>query len=188
MYLKILGCIGIVAATSGYGYSKGLEYQKQIEDTGELRCVILQLAQEIQYTCAPLAQVCEAVSVRSGRVYRIWLEHLSGELEREAYCRGMEEERTDKPGEKRRFADIWEEGCRKDLKSLALGKEESLRLYEIGMQLGSLNKNMEQQVFQQYAEFLEEKRARLLVGISEKRRICNLLGFTAGIFLLILIL
>lgn len=40
MYLKMVGCLGIVAATSGYGYSRGMEYQRQITDTGELQRVI----------------------------------------------------------------------------------------------------------------------------------------------------
>ncbi len=37
VYLKMVGCLGIVAATSGYGYSRGMEYQRQITDTGELQ-------------------------------------------------------------------------------------------------------------------------------------------------------
>ena len=46
----------------------------------------------------------------------------------------------------------------------------------------------ETQIFLQYAEFLEEKRGGLLKEIQEKRRLCNLLGVTAGLFLTILIL
>ena len=56
------------------------------------------------------------------------------------------------------------------------------------MQLGSLDKKQETQIFLQYAEFLEEKRGGLLKEIQEKRRLCNLLGVTAGLFLTILIL
>ena len=61
-------------------------------------------------------------------------------------------------------------------------------LHELGMQLGSLDKKQETQIFLQYAEFLEEKRGGLLKEIQEKRRLCNLLGVTAGLFLTILIL
>ena len=46
----MVGCLGIVAATSGYGYSRGMEYQRQITDTGELQRVIRQLAGEMEYT------------------------------------------------------------------------------------------------------------------------------------------
>ncbi len=76
MYLKMVGCLGIVAATSGYGYSRGMEYQRQITDTGELQRVIRQLAGEMEYTYAPLAQVCASVSedaVRTtGSGWNIW--------------------------------------------------------------------------------------------------------------------
>lgn len=34
-----------------------------------------------------------------------------------------------------------------------------VRLHELGMQLGSLDKKQETQIFLQYAEFLEEKEA-----------------------------
>ena len=149
MYLKMVGCLGIVAATSGYGYSRGMEYQRQITDTGELQRVIRQLAGEMEYTYAPLAQVCASVSRRCSQNYR---------------C------------------------CESDLECLLLGREERVRLHELGMQLGSLDKKQETQIFLQYAEFLEEKRGGLLKEIQEKRRLCNLLGVTAGLFLTILIL
>ena len=154
----MVGCLGIVAATSGYGYSRGMEYQRQITDTGELQRVIRQLAGEMEYTYAPLAQVCASVSRRCSQNYRIWLEHLAKELEMPS----------------RSLAIIWERCCESDL--------------ELGMQLGSLDKKQETQIFLQYAEFLEEKRGGLLKEIQEKRRLCNLLGVTAGLFLTILIL
>ncbi|MFQ9344798.1 MAG: stage III sporulation protein AB [Coprococcus sp.] len=72
VYLKMVGCLGIVAATSGYGYSRGMEYQRQITDTGELQRVIRQLAGEMEYTYAPLARVCASVSRRCSQNYRIW--------------------------------------------------------------------------------------------------------------------
>ena len=68
------------------------------------------------------------------------------------------------------------------------GREERVRLHELGIQLGSLDKKQEMQIFLQYAEFLEEKRGGLLKEIQEKRRLCNLLGVTAVLFLTILIL
>ena len=60
----------------------GMEYQRQITDTGELQRVIRQLAGEMEYTYAPLAQVCASVSRRCSQNYRIWLEHLAKELEK----------------------------------------------------------------------------------------------------------
>lgn len=225
MYLKLTGCLVIVAATSGYGYSRGLEYQRQITDTGELERVIRQLAGEMEYTYAPLSQVCASVSRRCSPVYRSWLEHLAKELEvaaiwkpqmeesmrwqrkssqtdglqKEAEQTGRRQEEPEQSEKKmswqmesgcpvRRLATIWEESCKKELAGLIIGKEERLRLQELGMQLGSLDKKQETQIFRQYAELLEEKRSSLLRNIQEKRRLCNLLGIMAGIFWTILIL
>ena len=54
----MVGCLGIVAATSGYGYSRGMEYQRQITDTGELQRVIRQLAGEMECTTRPGMRFC----------------------------------------------------------------------------------------------------------------------------------
>ena len=88
----------------------------------------------------------------------------------------------------KRIGDAVKKSCESDLECLLLGREERVRLHELGMQLGSLDKKQETQIFLQYAEFLEEKRGGLLKEIQEKRRLCNLLGVTAGLFLTILIL
>ena len=184
MYLKLIGCLGIVMATSGYGYSRGMEYQRQITDTGELQRVIRQLAGEMEYTCAPLSQVCASTSRRCSRIYRYWLEHLSKELELSTVWETQI--KREQPG--RSLATIWEESCKSDLGSLMIGKEERFCLQELGLQLGSLDKKQEAQIFFRYAEFLEEKRGSLLKNIQEKQRLCNLLGITAGLFLIILIL
>ena len=115
MYLKMVGCLGIVAATSGYGYSRGMEYQRQITDTGELQRVIRQLAGEMEYTYAPLAQVCASVSRRCGQNYRIWLEHLAKELEKMPAAKKQSKEKIcpecGLPMKKRngRFGEFW--GC-----------------------------------------------------------------------------
>ena len=115
MYLKIAGCLGIVAATSGYGYSRGMEYQRQITDTGELQREIRQLAGEMEYTYAPLSQVCASVSRRCSQNYRIWLEHLAKELEKMPAAKKQSKEKIcpecGLPMKKRngRFGEFW--GC-----------------------------------------------------------------------------
>ena len=111
----MVGCLGIVAATSGYGYSRGMEYQRQITDTGELQRVIRQLAGEMEYTYAPLAQVCASVSRRCSQNYRIWLEHLAKELEKMPAAKKQSKEKIcpecGLPMKKRngRFGEFW--GC-----------------------------------------------------------------------------
>ena len=67
----------------------------------------------------------------------------------------------------KKSCNIWERCCESDLECLLLGREERVRLHELGMQLGSLDKKQETQIFLQYAEFLEEKRGGLLKEIQE---------------------
>ena len=121
MYLKMVGCLGIVAATSGYGYSRGMEYQRQITDTGELQRVIRQLAGEMEYTYAPLAQVCASVSRRCSQNYRIWLEHLAKELEMPS----------------RSLAIIWERCCESDLECLLLAGRKGYVCMSLGCSLAA---------------------------------------------------
>lgn len=139
----MVGCLGIVAATSGYGYSRGMEYQRQITDTGELQRVIRQLAGEMEYTYAPLAQVCASVSRRCSQNYRIWLEHLAKELEMPS----------------RSLAIIWERCCESDLECLLLGREERVRLHELGRQFGSLDKKRKRRFSCSMQNFWKKKEA-----------------------------
>ncbi len=140
----MVGCLGIVAATSGYGYSRGMEYQRQITDTGELQRVIRRACGRNGVYLCTTPQVCASVSRRCSQNYRIWLEHLAKELEMPSTS----------------LAIIWERClCESDLECLLLGREERVRLHELGIQLGDLDKKQEMQIFLQYAEFLEEKEA-----------------------------
>lgn len=172
MYLKLAGCFCIIFSMTGIGYSKGREYQQQLEDTGYLRDVIFQIGQEIDYTHAPFAEICQSVSKRVRKPYKEWLENMAKELEN---------------GNRKQFYLIWEQVCQNDLGQIRIGKEERQFLHDLGGQMGGMDQRLQEQIFLRYAQFLEERRVNLRKTVEEKKRLCHLLGITAGIFTAILI-
>lgn len=173
MYVKIIGCICVILAASGYGYSRGLEYQRHVEELGNLSYIIRQLAGEISYTRAPLAEICGRMKTRVRDPYRTWLGNLAYKLER--------------PGSVN-LAFLWSEMAEENLKALPLAKEEMEELKNLGGQMGCLDIHMQEEVLLRYAKRLEEEQKRLQSGLAEKRRLCNTLGVTGGLLLVVLLL
>lgn len=53
---KIIGCVLIIAASTGMGYLKGLDLQRYLTEMQELRQLFCMLKSEIKYTKAPLGE------------------------------------------------------------------------------------------------------------------------------------
>ena len=70
----------------------------------------------------------------------------------------------------------------------SLAGEERVRLHELGMQLGSLDKKQETQIFLQYAEFLEEKEAVFKRNSGKTEALQSAGCYSRAFFLTILIL
>lgn len=173
MYAKIVGCICIVLASAGYGYSQGMEYKRYVEEVEYLCRLIRQMAGEMSYTKAPLAEVCIRMKNRVRQPYETWLFHLAEEMEKRG---GMN------------LAFLWSKMAEEYLKELSLEKEEWEELKNLGSQMGYLDIRMQEDTLLWYAGKLEERQKILSAELAEKRRLCNLLGVTGGIFLVILLL
>lgn len=173
MILKITGALGILLASAGYGYSKGLEYRKCVEELEALEHLIRQMAGEISYTRAPLSEVCVRIKEQVCEPYRTWLEEMAHGLEE----RGAENLRL-----------LWETPSRKMMAALMIEQAEQEEFCHLGSRMGALDIRMQEQTLLRYADRLEEKKRQQRASLPEKRRLCNLLGMTGGIFLVILLL
>lgn len=173
MLVKLLGCLLILISTSGFGYFKGLEYRKHIDEIQRLKHVIWQLRGEMKYTRLPLDAICRKLQTQTEEPYASWLRNISKRiLEKGAMNLGV----------------LWEEVTKKDLKELFLTTSEMAELSQLGYQLGHMDIGMQEQILCWYEEQLEEKRKKLSEKLDEKRRLCNCLGVMGGIFLIIVLL
>ena len=173
MYLKIAGSIWIIAACSGYGFSKGKEYKKHVDELEELRRIAMMFATETSYSKLPIAELAVRISKKVIEPYKSWLTSLSNNLQKENQNTLMQ---------------VWQEETTCLLEKLSLSAEEKEELKSLGGQIGNYNIQMQETAFRWYASCLEERRERLLKEVSEKQRLCNSLGVLAGIFLVILLI
>lgn len=171
MLIKIIGCLFVICATSGYGYSKGLEYKKHVEELERLKRVIWHLKGELSYTRTSLQEICRRVSKRVEKPYENWLISMSEIMEQKGYSA---------------LGRLWEVETLEHLQEISLATEDVEELASLGYQMGYLDVTRQEETLKWYGERLEEKRKRLSEKMEEKRRMCNLLGVLGGIFLAIL--
>ena len=173
MYLKIAGCILVILASSGYGYAKGLEYKKHVEEMEYLSRIIRQIGGEISYLKAPLPDVLKRVGKRAREPYQSWLFSLSGALERKGNAV---------------LGDVWRMKTEEELKGILFRGEEMEELKGLGGQMSHLDIRMQEQTLAWYAKRLEEKEQYLRTELAQKRRLCNLLGVISGVFLAVILI
>lgn len=173
MYLKIIGSLLIIMACSGYGFSKGKEYKKHLDELDELRRIVLMFESEISYSKMPLGELAGRISRKVDNPYKKWLGRLSFSLSKEA---------------NESLSEIWKREAEILLTELSLKKEEQEDLKNLGIQIGNFNIQMQENSFRWYAMQLEEQRMKLAGEVSEKQRLCNSLGVLTGIFLVILLI
>lgn len=181
---KILGGICVVLAASGYGYSRGLEYKRHAEELEYLSRLIRQMAGEIRYTKAPLAEVCSRMKSRAREPYRGWLAELAHALEMRNSS-GLAGLWTRGDGS---LEELWRDAVRSSLAQLNLDGEERKELENLGSQMGCIDVRMQEETLLWYAGRLEECQKRLAGEAAEKQRLCNILGVTGGLFLVILLI
>ena len=172
MWLKIIGSVFIIAATTGFGYFKGLDYQKQIEELERLKRVIWQLRGEMKYTRIPLNELCKRIARKAEFPYDIWLGGIVAQMNGQ---------------ETRSLGALWKQETEKLIKDIRLPEEMGKELSVLGYQLGHIDIEMQEQAFAWYEKKLEEKRTRLSEQVEEKRKLCNCLGVMSGMLVVILI-
>ena len=165
--LKGIGCILIICACSGIGFSKSKDLQKHLNALEELNRFFCLLRSELQYTHAPFAEVFSKISTKTSTSYREWLSNLSQRLMNKT--RGS-------------FWEIWCLSITEDLYKTNLKEDELEELKNVG-------KNMEYiESLEIYIEQLEYRIKNTRESYRSKRKLCQSMGIMGGIFLVILLL
>lgn len=172
MWIKGAGCLLIVASTTGFGYFKGMEYKKQMEEMERLRQVIWLLRGEMKYTRTSLSEICKKVAKKLEMPYKNWLESIANQLRKKEHIP---------------LGVLWKEETDKFTKKLHLPEEERRELAILGYQLGHIDIEMQENALLWFENNLEEKRKRLAERVEEKRKLCNCLGVMSGVLFVILI-
>lgn len=170
--LKIVGCIMIIAAGSGIGYLRGLDFQKHLTEIQSLRRLFLMLKSEIKYTKTPLGEAFYHIGRRMEGKYAEWLLELSKELE-------------EKTGTA--FINVWSNTIDQYLRDTNLNREDLKRLKAAGRQMGYMDEEMQIGTIHLFLEQLEEEIRHMRENLATQRRLCNCLGVMGGIFLAVVL-
>ena len=172
MIRKIIGGICVLLATTGYGYQKGMEYQEEKEELERLMQVIWQIKGEISYTHTNLGEVFQRIETRVGEPYSSWAKALAGQM---LFTR------------KGHLGQIWEEETTKQLSTIRINEEAWSELLNLGKNMDYLDVRMQEQSMEWYYERLNSIKKQLEKQLSEKKRLCSLLGVSGGLFIIILL-
>lgn len=170
---KIIGCILIIASTTGTGFFFSNEMKCRIEDLKELRKLIVLLRGDIRYANSPLPEAISSIARRNKGNFEPFFTEVSKKLHE---LSGIT------------FPDIWKEAVGKKLYQTSLSKKDKTLLTRFGENLGYLDKDMQLNTLDLYISQLEEEITESSKTAKEKAYLYNSLGIMAGIFITIIML
>ncbi|MEF9941504.1 MAG: stage III sporulation protein AB [Lachnospiraceae bacterium] len=173
MYVKIIGCIMIVAATTGYGQLLSRDYQKHMDALQYLKQIIQMLRGEIQYTKVPLQEAFRHIGIRLREPYSTWLKELADGLE---WRMGAS------------FLQLWESSIETHLIDTKLQLTDLEQLKKLGQNMGYLDEKMQLATIDLYIQQLEHEIEHTREGLTTKKRLCRCLGIMSGIFIAVVLI
>lgn len=171
--MKIIGCILVIASSTGMGFFFSNEMKCRIDDLRELRKLIGLLRGDIRYANTPLPEAISSITRRHSGNYDTFFGFISSKL-------------RELSGHT--FSEIWKEGVEKQLADTSLSKKDKLHMIQFGENLGYLDKDMQMNTIDQYISQLEDEIKELSKTVKEKAYLCNTLGIMAGIFIIIIMI
>lgn len=163
----------VIGATTLAGIKKASDIREGYRQMQDIQRLMYQLQSEIRYARAYLGEIFSHIGRKSAQPYRSWLLTLSSQM-------GQRENGV--------FAQMWEEGIRKDLAGLKLPAKEMDRLKALGDQLGNMDVQMQIKTLDLYQEQLAQSMEEMRGEIRTKVRLCHCLGVMGGMLIAILLL
>jgi stage III sporulation protein AB len=171
--IKIIGCILVIASSTGIGFFFSCEMRGRIEDLKELKKLIGLLRGDIRYANTPLPEAISSITRRHSGRFDDFFNYVSIKLHE---LSGLT------------FSDIWKDATEQQLANSSLSKKDKLHLIQFGENLGYLDKDMQMNTLDLYISQLEEEISEMTKTVKEKSYLYNSLGIMAGIFITIIMI
>ena len=171
--LKLAGVGLLLFACAGWGFSVSWQMGERIRDLRELRRIAALLRQEISYAGTALPEALRRIGSKVSRPFGEFLDRLAREL-------------VKYPGES--FGMIFAEQVDEHLYKTALEPSDMADFKELGRYLGYLDKEMQLANLDLYLSETDDKLARLAEELPARKKLFQVLGVMAGLFLAILFL
>lgn len=171
--MKIIGCILVIASSTGMGFFFSNELRCRIDDLKELRKLVALLRGDIRYANTPLPEAISSINRRHDGSFSAFFRYVSEKLhELSGHT----------------FSEIWRNATEKELTNTSLSKKDKLHLIQFGENLGYLDKDMQMNTFDLYISQLEDEIQELSKTAKEKAYLYNTLGIMAGLFIIIIMI
>jgi stage III sporulation protein AB len=171
--LKIIGCILVIASSTGIGFFFSSEMKNRIEDLKELRKLIGLLKGDIRYANTPLPEAISVLARRYKGSFDSFFQYASTKLQ-------------ELSGQT--FTQIWRAAVEQELVNTSLSKKDKAQLISFGENLGYLDKDMQMNTFELYLTQLEDELRELSKTVKERAYLYNSLGIMAGVFISIIMI
>ncbi len=171
--LKIIGCILVIASSTGIGFFFSAEMKNRIEDLKELRKLIGLLKGDIRYANTPLPEAISVLARRYKGSFFSFFQYASTKLQ-------------ELSGQT--FSQIWKAAVEQELLNTSLSKKDKAQLISFGENLGYLDKDMQMNTFELYLSQLEDELTELSKTVKERAYLYNSLGIMAGVFISIIMI
>ena len=171
-WMKIAGCLMMVAGTSGYGIWLSGRYGQNLAELEQLRQMIFLLKGQILYANAPLHEAFETVGRRTeGHLAELFVQVAEriGEQNGETFC------------------SIWKKQVELLGTETALSAGDRQSLAALGEHLGFLDREMQERNLLLYLEQLDLRIQQMREHKQERCRLYTSLGVMSGLFLAILL-
>ena len=164
---KIIGCLLILAGTTGFGFAKGQELQLHLKELEMIKQIFYFIRSELQYMRAPFEEIFRKVGKKTSGIYGMWLENIAVKLSKKS---------------EQSFEEIWKTSIEECLGNSWLKEDDIKELREVGKNLSYI------ETVNLYIEQLEYKIKNTREEYQTKRKLCQSLGIMGGVFLVILLL
>lgn len=173
MYLKITGSLLILLSCSYAGWSYGERYRRRLESLREWEKLLRMMDGEIRCRKVPLADAFIHIGMRLPGMFAGLCTEISDSL-------ALRDGRT--------FRQMWETGVDTCLKNGSLTGEDCRMIKEFGSQIGYLDVRMQEAVIDQAVQLAGMQTAKLERTVSEKQKISRMLGVSAGICCVVMLI
>ncbi len=169
--MKIIGCILVIASSTGMGFYFSTQMRSRINDLKELRKLIGLLRGDIRYANTPLPEA----------IHSLYRRHTGGFHE---FFKQVSDKLNELSGQT--FSEVWKTAAESELGGTSLAKKDKLHMIQFGENLGYLDKDMQMNTIDLYLSQLESEITDLSGTVKEKSYLYNTLGIMAGIFITII--
>jgi stage III sporulation protein AB len=169
--IKVIGCVLVIASSTGIGFFFSTEMKSRIEDLKELKKLIGLLKGDIRYANTPLPEAISVIARRYQGSFCKFFQYVSTKLQ-------------ELSGQT--FTQVWKTAVEKELINTSLVKKDKMQLTSFGENLGYLDKDMQMNTFELYLSQLEEEIVELTRTVKERSYLYNSLGIVAGVFITII--